>query len=362
MTTADVSDKPLGAVGACALPLPGSEIDARLVQGIRAGDRRAEEHLYRRHVRYVGRLLFRLLANRAEAEDATQETFVIALENLGSLRDPYALRGWLAQIAVSQARRRFRRRKILRAIGLDRSFDAASIESIVQSDTAAEVRASLSTLVQLLAQLPIEQRLAWSLRHIEGQTLEEGCHHVQVFAGNGQTSHLPSGHLDPRPIRRGGARMNPKGAELRRALKDPFDKESIERMWRSVVRSRRRDPGPRMRNRFVGGLVLAAAAGVLVILRLPGTQGATALRLHDGVTHRRLSTRDASRTFELSDHSHVELAQGAYLRPEVNTGAVFVVRLDKGGGAVRRRRGRDASLVGCLRARERRCDRHAVHR
>ena len=43
----------------------------------------------------------RLLANRGDAEEVVQDTFVTAFEQLGTLREPGAVRGWLGQIAVN---------------------------------------------------------------------------------------------------------------------------------------------------------------------------------------------------------------------------------------------------------------------
>jgi len=44
-------------------------------------------------------------------------------------------------------------------------------------DASAAVRANMATLQQLLARLPTDQRLAWSLRHIQGESLEEVALH-----------------------------------------------------------------------------------------------------------------------------------------------------------------------------------------
>jgi RNA polymerase sigma-70 factor, ECF subfamily len=152
--------------------LGDSDEDARLVHRVRAGERAAEELLYRRHVQYIGGLLIRLLGGRANAEDAIQETFVIAFEQMGTLRNPLALRGWLAQIAVSQARRTFRRKKLLRALGLD-GPEEVDLNSLAGAGMTADVHADLVALAQLLVQLPADQRLAWSLRNVEGQALDD---------------------------------------------------------------------------------------------------------------------------------------------------------------------------------------------
>ena len=102
-----------------------------------------------------------------------QDTFVLALEQIGALRDGGALRGWLAQIAVSQVQRRLRRRRLLRVFGLDRTVDDAPLEALARDGLDGETRAELAALDRVLATLAPEERIAWLLRHAEGSALEE---------------------------------------------------------------------------------------------------------------------------------------------------------------------------------------------
>jgi RNA polymerase sigma-70 factor (ECF subfamily) len=149
-----------------------SDDDEALVARIRSGDPGAEEVLYRKYAGRVLALTTRLLGVRADAEDATQDAFVLALENIDRLRDPAAMQPWLMQIAVSQVRRRFRRRRLLGALGLYGSADDATLESLASPAASPEVRADLASLDRVLAALPSEQRLAWMLRYVEGEELE----------------------------------------------------------------------------------------------------------------------------------------------------------------------------------------------
>jgi RNA polymerase sigma-70 factor (ECF subfamily) len=167
------------AVAPRATVSPAVESDAELVRRARAGDRDAEERLYVRHVHYVEGLLVRLLGTRAEAEDAVQDTFVIALDRLGELRDPGALRGWLAQMAVSQARRRFRKVRLLRALGLHRGGDDVGLEAFAAPHAHAAAHADVATLVQLVARLATDDRLAWLLRYVAGESLGEVAAHCR---------------------------------------------------------------------------------------------------------------------------------------------------------------------------------------
>jgi RNA polymerase sigma-70 factor (ECF subfamily) len=136
------------------------------------GDRSAQEELYRAHAPAVLGLATRLLGRRSDAEDAAQDTFVIAFENIRQLRDPGALRSWIMQIAVSQVRRRFRKRSLLRALGLHMGVDDATLESLVSPGASPETNADLAALDRALGALPAGPRLAWMLRYVEGEELE----------------------------------------------------------------------------------------------------------------------------------------------------------------------------------------------
>jgi len=91
---------PLGAAEAVS--------DAELVRRAREGSDWAIEMMYRRYSKLVAATAQRLLRSDADVDDVVQETFLIAFEKIDRLVEPAALRGWLAQIAVSRVHRRFR--------------------------------------------------------------------------------------------------------------------------------------------------------------------------------------------------------------------------------------------------------------
>ena len=68
--------------------------------------------VYRLHSSYVATVGFRLLGNDAEIDDLVQEVFIEANRGLSQLRDPTALRGWLARICVRKSVRRLRHRRL----------------------------------------------------------------------------------------------------------------------------------------------------------------------------------------------------------------------------------------------------------
>jgi len=83
--------------------------DAALVARCRAGDDDAWSELVERFSRYVYAICsqgFRL--SQHDAEDVFQDVFAKAYESLGKLRDPGALRPWLAQLTRRQCIDRLR--------------------------------------------------------------------------------------------------------------------------------------------------------------------------------------------------------------------------------------------------------------
>jgi RNA polymerase sigma-70 factor (ECF subfamily) len=163
---------------AVVLTLPRPEAaeggsDAELVERARAGERIALQLLYRRHVDPVTERVTRLLARTGEAEDVVQDAFVAAFGELSRLSAPARFGAWLMSIAVHQAQRRFRRRRLLARLGLDRGQDDARLEQVAAPSLSAEERVQLSRLDHALAELPVPLRMAWMLRHVEGCELSE---------------------------------------------------------------------------------------------------------------------------------------------------------------------------------------------
>lgn len=159
--------------GADTARLALREEDTALVAAIHAGSREAEEQLYRRHAGAVLGLATRLLRSREEAMDVLQDAFVTAFERLGDLRDPAAFRPWVLRLTASLVHRRFRRRKLLRLLGLGRSGEETSLDELADPAVSPEARAELRWLDRKLETVEGRDRAAWMLRNIDGFALEE---------------------------------------------------------------------------------------------------------------------------------------------------------------------------------------------
>ena len=123
--------------------------DAELVARCRSGDDDAWELLVERFARYVHAILTRAFTlPQHAAEDAFQEVFARAYEQLGRLRDDAAIRPWLAQLTrriAIDALRADARESPRDATEIDR-IDAVAEEELDRLEEALSVRAALAEL------------------------------------------------------------------------------------------------------------------------------------------------------------------------------------------------------------------------
>lgn len=145
--------------------------DAELVRRGRGGDGWAHEMIFRRYAAMIGATARRLLRDASDVDDVVQETFLIAFEKLDRLSEPAALRGWLAQIAVSRVHRRFRWRRVTKLLGGDDG--SACLEDQASASASPEHRAELALIDRALHKLAPKLRTPWVMRHVVGLGLDD---------------------------------------------------------------------------------------------------------------------------------------------------------------------------------------------
>ncbi len=126
--------------------------------------------VFRRYAPYVGSIALKILGRDEDVDDVVQEVFCVAHRSLGRLRDPRALKGWLARIAVRRARRRLERSWWRRWAPEPSPGDCGAL---VDPRATPEQRAEVATIYAILQRMPAPQRIAWVLRHVEGEELAQ---------------------------------------------------------------------------------------------------------------------------------------------------------------------------------------------
>ena len=95
-----------------------SSADVALVRRARSGDATAFEVLVDTRIDRCYRIAWSILANDADAADATQDALVAAWRQLPRLRDPAAFDGWLNRIVANAALMARRHRVRLREVSV----------------------------------------------------------------------------------------------------------------------------------------------------------------------------------------------------------------------------------------------------
>jgi RNA polymerase sigma-70 factor (ECF subfamily) len=155
------------------------DADEALLDRARRGDRDAFSVLVERHASRVLSAAWRIVGNRAEAEDVAQETFLSAFRGLASFRGESLFSTWLYRIAVNKCRDRLRGRPAEDERPAAPDEDGAPAE---MAGGAAHHRSPEELLLErqragrieaAIARLPALYREAFVLRHVEGLSYEE---------------------------------------------------------------------------------------------------------------------------------------------------------------------------------------------
>jgi len=149
----------------------------QLVLALKEGDEEAFVEAFQLYKDFVYTLAFKLLNDKAEAMDVTQEVFITLFRKVGSFRGESSLKTWLYRVAINQAtnrnrwwKRRFRHKTL--------SLQIDSPKIVVQSRSPSPAGECYSrelqrALQKSLQKLPFDQRIAVTLRDLESLTYEE---------------------------------------------------------------------------------------------------------------------------------------------------------------------------------------------
>lgn len=136
------------------------------------------EQLFRLYGPYVAQVALRVLGRDDEVDDVVQEVFLAAMADIDKLRNPLAVRGWLKTVTVRKAYRVLKqrgRRRWWAYLGLGDGPDvcaASGTYPLTSPGCNPEERVLLVRIYRLLDELPANERLAWTLRYIEGEQVE----------------------------------------------------------------------------------------------------------------------------------------------------------------------------------------------
>jgi RNA polymerase sigma-70 factor (ECF subfamily) len=151
-------------------PLPDISLleEQRRIAAALAGDLSAFDVLMGCHGPKIRSIVRRFFPDSNDADDAVQETFIRAYQNLSRFEGHSSLRTWLIGIAVNVCRNKRRKTWLHRVVLIE---DYSLLEKTQPaSEGFAEAFSRKEELEQALSQLPDNYRLPLLLRYLEDLT------------------------------------------------------------------------------------------------------------------------------------------------------------------------------------------------
>ena len=159
--------------------------DGELVRRARKGDEAAFGLLVRRYQRAAYSVAYSVTRRHEDAEDAAQESFLVALERLEECRTPDRFAGWLMTIVRNRSRNLVRRESL-------RETDPVPLGASARGptpDRVTETQELRGRLQEALTGLPEVQREIVLLHDLEGWKHREIAERLELPSGTVR-SHL----------------------------------------------------------------------------------------------------------------------------------------------------------------------------
>lgn len=153
--------------------------DQILVRKLQQGDEQAFFHLVKSYQHIVFNTVLSVIQNRDEAEDVAQEVFIQVYQSINQFKGESKLSTWMYRIAITKSLDWQRRKK--------RKKRFAFIESLFGADdsirhdppnfnhpgVAAENKEQAALLFKAIAELPDNQKVAFTLNKVEGLNYQD---------------------------------------------------------------------------------------------------------------------------------------------------------------------------------------------
>lgn len=155
-------------VAASSRPLSSAGSDA--VAQRAPGSRDQLNQMIRGHSPYVAGLAYRLMGRDDEVDDVVQDVFLAYFRFHRAIREPAAVRGWLATTTVRVVRRRLRLRRIGLLLRFQDRVDPADLHAFGASPEDCAV---LTSIHRVLDSVAVNDRIAWILRYLEQEQIDD---------------------------------------------------------------------------------------------------------------------------------------------------------------------------------------------
>jgi RNA polymerase sigma factor (sigma-70 family) len=155
------------------------EEDAALIKRALDGDQKAFKRLRQKYYDAIYNAIYRMIRDKEEVTDLTQEAFIKAFTSLASFNDEYAFSTWLFKIATNNSID-YIRRKRLQTFSINKPIESKDSDYTFEiPDSTYEADSELISgqrkklLDDAIASLPPRYRQVIILRHVDEKEYQE---------------------------------------------------------------------------------------------------------------------------------------------------------------------------------------------
>ena|ERR1700754_3023477 len=140
----------------------------QLIDRCKAGERKAQELLYKQFAAKMLAVCMRYAMDRMEAEDMLQNGFIKVFQKIADYRGEGSFEGWVRRIMVHSSIEYYRKHhKVLQVVNADDAANEPSVDPLAISNLDARV------LLGLIQQLAPGYRIVFNLYALEGYSHKE---------------------------------------------------------------------------------------------------------------------------------------------------------------------------------------------
>jgi len=163
-----------------------ADISRDIIESSKKGNRQAQYQLYKLYSKAMFNICFRMMNDRADAEDMLQEAFSEAFRRLGSFRYESTFGAWLKMIVINKCINEIKRKKAQ----LEFFDDMSPFEDEEDLTDEQETGLSPEKIRQAMALLPKGSRMIFSLYLLEGYDHQEISEILNISESNSKTQYM----------------------------------------------------------------------------------------------------------------------------------------------------------------------------
>jgi RNA polymerase sigma factor (sigma-70 family) len=159
-------------------------ITEKLVEKARSGDQQAIFKLYKMYLPAMYNTCIRIVANKSDAEDVIQESFISAFSGINEFRGESSFGSWLKRIVINKSLNHLRTKKAL-FVNID---DVQIEETDTEDEELPDIRAE--SVHEGIKSLPEKARVILNLYLLEGYLHREIASMLGISESTSRTQYI----------------------------------------------------------------------------------------------------------------------------------------------------------------------------